>query len=159
MQALAKSNFGLAERCAWECGDLSGLLLLYTSLGDSKGLAKLATRVGRPLSCPTPALPPFSRRHAWGLSCVQATEQGKANVGFTAYFLLGKMEECIELLLKVRKGPSLLLLLSPPRPHVLVLLCVLPRRTGSPRPPSWRGPTCRRKCRASCSSGRTTWPR
>lgn len=45
LQALVKSNFALAERCAWEAGDLSGLLLLYTSLGDGKGLLKLANKV------------------------------------------------------------------------------------------------------------------
>jgi hypothetical protein len=44
-QAIAKSDFTLAERCAWEADDLSGLLLLYTSLGDATGLLKLATRV------------------------------------------------------------------------------------------------------------------
>jgi hypothetical protein len=45
-QALMKSDFALAETCAWESGDMSGLLLLYTSLGDAKGLLKLATKVG-----------------------------------------------------------------------------------------------------------------
>ena len=44
-QATTKSDFPLAERCAWESGDLSGLLLLYTSLGDADGMLKLATRV------------------------------------------------------------------------------------------------------------------
>lgn len=44
-QATTKSDFPLAERCAWESGDLSGLLLLYTSLGDADGMLKLAQRV------------------------------------------------------------------------------------------------------------------
>ncbi len=51
-QAIAKSDFPLAERCAWEADDLSGLLLLFTSLGDATGLSKLAARVGhRGMGC------------------------------------------------------------------------------------------------------------
>ena len=77
--ALVKSDFALAEKCAWEAQDWSGLLLLYTSLGDGGGLLKLAQ---------------------------QATAQGKGNVGFLAFFLLGKMEECLELLIKTDRVPE-----------------------------------------------------
>ena len=77
--ALVKSDFALAEKCAWEAQDWSGLLLLYTSLGDGAGLLKLAQ---------------------------QATAQGKGNVGFLAFFLLGKMEECLELLIKTDRVPE-----------------------------------------------------
>jgi len=77
--ALVKSDFALAEKCAWEAQDWSGLLLLYTSLGDGGGLLKLAQ---------------------------QATAQGKGNVGFLAFFLLGKMEECLELLIKTDRIPE-----------------------------------------------------
>lgn len=51
--------------------DLSGLLLLYSSLGDAEGVSKLATL---------------------------AKEQGKNNVAFLCLFMLGKLEDCLELL-------------------------------------------------------------
>lgn len=77
--AMVKSDFALAEKCAWEAQDWSGLLLLYTSLGNAEGLLKLAQ---------------------------EATAQGKGNVGFLAFFLLGKVEECIELLIKTDRIPE-----------------------------------------------------
>ena len=51
--------------------DLSGLLLLYSSLGDAEGMSKLASL---------------------------AKEQGKNNVAFLCLFMLGKLEDCLELL-------------------------------------------------------------
>lgn len=77
--AMVKSDLTLAEKCAWEAQDWSGLLLLYTSLGNAEGLLKLAQ---------------------------EATAQGKGNVGFLAFFLLGKVEECIELLIKTDRIPE-----------------------------------------------------
>lgn len=61
----------MAEECLKYANDLSGLLLLYSSLGDAEGITELAT---------------------------SAKEQGKNNVTFLCMFLLGKVEECIQLL-------------------------------------------------------------
>lgn len=61
----------MAEECLKYANDLSGLLLLYSSLGDAEGITELATL---------------------------AKEQGKNNVTFLCMFLLGKVEECIQLL-------------------------------------------------------------
>lgn len=62
----------LAEDCLLHGMDFSGLLLLYSSLGDAQGISKLASL---------------------------AKEQGKNNVAFLCLFMLGKLEECIQLLL------------------------------------------------------------
>jgi len=52
---------------------LSGLLLLYSSLGDAEGISKLATL---------------------------AKEEGKNNVAFLCLFMLGKLEDCLQLLVE-----------------------------------------------------------
>lgn len=62
----------MAEECLKHAMDLSGLLLLYSSLGDAEGISKLASI---------------------------AKEQGKNNVAFLCLFMLGKVEECLELLI------------------------------------------------------------
>lgn len=53
--------------------DLSGLLLLYSALGDADGLMKLAAL---------------------------AKEQGKNNVAFLCLFMLGQVEDCLHLLVE-----------------------------------------------------------
>lgn len=53
--------------------DMSGLLLLYSSLGDAEGLTKLAAL---------------------------AKEQGKNNVAFVCLFMLGQVEDCLHLLVE-----------------------------------------------------------
>jgi len=53
--------------------DLSGLLLLYSSLGDADGMMKLAAL---------------------------AKEQGKNNVAFLCLFMLGQVEDCLHLLVE-----------------------------------------------------------
>lgn len=63
----------VAEECLGHAKDLSGLLLLYSALGDAEGLEKL---------------------------CASAKENGKNNVAFVSLFLLGKVEECVELLIE-----------------------------------------------------------
>lgn len=63
----------MAEECLLHAMDLSGLLLLYSSLGDSEGITKLAS---------------------------MAKEQGKNNVAFLCFFMLGKLEECLQLLIE-----------------------------------------------------------
>lgn len=63
----------MAEDCLSHGKDFSGLLLLYSSLGDAQGILKLTSL---------------------------AKEQGKNNVAFLCLFMLGKVEECIQLLLE-----------------------------------------------------------
>jgi predicted urease superfamily metal-dependent hydrolase len=62
----------MAEECLLQAKDLSGLLLLYSSLGDSEEIEKLAS---------------LSKEH------------GKNNVAFLCFFMLGKLEDCIQLLI------------------------------------------------------------
>lgn len=63
----------LAEACLKNAMDLSGLLLLYSSLGDAEGILELASL---------------------------AKENGKNNVAFLCLFMLGKLEECLQLLIE-----------------------------------------------------------
>jgi len=65
-------QFKVAGECFEHAKDLSGFLLLNSALGDAKGLTKLA---------------------------VTAKEQGKINVAFLSLFLLGKVEDCVQLLI------------------------------------------------------------
>ncbi|KAL9678870.1 hypothetical protein QQ045_016721 [Rhodiola kirilowii] len=76
-------KFELAEKCLKRATYLSGLLLLYSSLGDAEGIKGLASL---------------------------AKEQGKNNVGFLCLFMLGKIEECLQLLIDrlIRKLLNLL---------------------------------------------------
>jgi coatomer subunit beta' len=77
--AMSAGKLDLAEECLSHAADLSGLLLLYSALGDAEGMAKLA---------------------------VLAREQGKNNVTFLCLFMLGKLEECIELLVESNRIPE-----------------------------------------------------
>lgn len=63
----------VAEECLNQAKDQSGLLLLYSAVGDAEGLERLAA---------------------------SARENGKNNVAFVSLFLLGKVEECIDLLIE-----------------------------------------------------------
>ena len=65
-------QFDLAEKCLENAKDFSGMLLLYSSIGDAEGISQLAT---------------------------VAKEQGKNNVAFLCLFMLGKLEECLQLLI------------------------------------------------------------
>jgi coatomer subunit beta' len=69
----------VAEECLRHAVDLSGLLLLHSALGDVEGMQKLATL---------------------------AREHGKNNVAFLSLFLLGKLEECIQLLVDSNRIPE-----------------------------------------------------
>jgi coatomer subunit beta' len=69
----------LAENCALRSGDLSGLLLLYSSSGNKRGMEELAE---------------------------EAKRSGRLNVAFIAYFLTGKLEEAIELLIENGRVPE-----------------------------------------------------
>ncbi|CAL2245583.1 unnamed protein product [Prunus armeniaca] len=77
--AMSTGKLDMAEECLKHAMDLSGLLLLYSSLGDAEGIAKLATL---------------------------AKEQGKNNVAFLCLFMLGRLEECLELLVASNRIPE-----------------------------------------------------
>jgi coatomer subunit beta' len=77
--ALANGDVALAQTCAEKSGDLSGLLLLYSSSGDRQGIETLA---------------------------LQAKEAGRSNVAFLAYFITGQVEQCIQLLLDTGRIPE-----------------------------------------------------
>merc|ERR1712146_845952 len=77
--ALTQSEFALAEKCSIESSDMSGLMLLYTSLGNYAGMEMLAEK---------------------------SLKLGKTNVAFATLFLLGKVEQCIELLIKTERVPE-----------------------------------------------------
>ena len=74
--ALNDSNMDLFEDCALRSDDLSGLLLLYTSTGDAKGMEKLTSL---------------------------AKEKGRNNVAFMALFYQNRLKECVELLLETQR--------------------------------------------------------
>ncbi|KAK4762934.1 hypothetical protein SAY86_008702 [Trapa natans] len=77
--AMSTGKLGMAEECMKHAMDLSGLLLLYSSLGDAEGISELASL---------------------------AKEQGKNNVAFLCLFMLGKLEECLQLLVASNRIPE-----------------------------------------------------
>ncbi|CAL8172251.1 unnamed protein product [Prunus armeniaca] len=77
--SMSTGKLEMAEDCLSHGKDFSGLLLLYSSLGDAQGILKLASL---------------------------AKEQGKNNVAFLCLFMLGKVEECIQLLLESERIPE-----------------------------------------------------
>lgn len=77
--ALVSSDLQLAEECLVRAADLPGLLLLYSSCGHAEGMDKLAEL---------------------------ATLKGKLNIAFICYFLRGKTEECLQLLIDAGRAPE-----------------------------------------------------
>jgi coatomer subunit beta' len=77
--ALSKWDFKLAELALWNSDDVTGLLLLYTSLGDAQGLEKLAK---------------------------YSSQIGRHNVAFTSLFLLHRIGDCIDLLITGGRYPE-----------------------------------------------------
>ncbi|AQK80377.1 Coatomer subunit beta'-3, partial [Zea mays] len=77
--AMSTGKLEMAEECLLQAKDLSGLLLLYSSLGDAEGIEKLASL---------------------------AKEHGKNNVAFLCLFMLGKVEDCIQLLVDSSRIPE-----------------------------------------------------
>ncbi|XP_024969366.1 coatomer subunit beta'-2-like isoform X2 [Cynara cardunculus var. scolymus] len=77
--AMSTGMLDMAEDCLKHANDLSGLLLLYSSLGDAEEIAKLASL---------------------------AKENGKNNVAFACLFLLGKLEDCLQLLVDSNRIPE-----------------------------------------------------
>ncbi|KAK9060480.1 hypothetical protein SSX86_021184 [Deinandra increscens subsp. villosa] len=77
--AMSAGMLDMAEDCLKHANDLSGLLLLYSSLGDAEEIAKLASL---------------------------AKENGKNNVAFACLFMLGKLEDCLQLLIDSNRIPE-----------------------------------------------------
>ncbi|KAL8153116.1 hypothetical protein V2J09_010876 [Rumex salicifolius] len=77
--AISTGKLEMAEECLRSAMDLSGLLLLYSSIGDAEGLSRLGNL---------------------------AQEQGKNNVAFLCLYMLGKLEECLELLVDCNRIPE-----------------------------------------------------
>ena len=70
--AMAKCQFGLALECLHHAHDFGGLLLLATSAGDAGTVDKLTQL---------------------------STSEGHNNIAFMANFLLGRTEECLQILI------------------------------------------------------------
>lgn len=77
--AISKCQFGLAQECLHHAQDYGGLLLLATASGNASMVAKLAEGAER---------------------------DGKNNVAFMTYFLQGKLDNCLELLIKTNRLPE-----------------------------------------------------
>ncbi|GAA5949972.1 hypothetical protein JCM10213_004272 [Rhodosporidiobolus nylandii] len=78
-RALQGWKVHLAEECFKQAGDLSALLLIYTSTGDRSGLENLVER---------------------------AREQGAYNIAFAASLQLGDAPKCVEQLLATDRAPE-----------------------------------------------------
>ena len=63
----------------WRAKDLSGLLLLYSAKGSAEGMQKLVDL---------------------------SKDQGKQNVAFLGLFLLGQLDECVDLLVSTGRTPE-----------------------------------------------------
>uniref|UniRef100_A0A8C1TKX1 Coatomer subunit beta' n=1 Tax=Cyprinus carpio TaxID=7962 RepID=A0A8C1TKX1_CYPCA len=77
--AISKCQFSLAQECLHHAQDYGGLLLLATASGNAAMVAKLAEGAER---------------------------DGKNNVAFMTYFLQGKLDNCLELLIKTNRLPE-----------------------------------------------------
>ncbi|KAK6153692.1 hypothetical protein DH2020_013331 [Rehmannia glutinosa] len=77
--AMSTGMLEMAEECLKQANDLSGLLLLYSSLGNAEGITELASL---------------------------AKEHGKNNVAFLCLFMLGKLEDCLQLLVDSNRIPE-----------------------------------------------------
>lgn len=77
--ALKVTDLDLTESSSIASNDFSGLLLLYSAIGNLEGMEKLAT---------------------------MAAEGGKTNVAFVAYLLTGNVEACADLLISTERLPE-----------------------------------------------------
>ncbi|NWV58668.1 COPB2 protein, partial [Malurus elegans] len=77
--AISKCQFSLAQECLHHAQDYGGLLLLATASGNANMVNKLAEA---------------------------AEKDGKNNVAFMSYFLQGKLDSCLELLIKTGRLPE-----------------------------------------------------
>nr|XP_019042589.1 coatomer beta' subunit [Kwoniella bestiolae CBS 10118]OCF21519.1 coatomer beta' subunit [Kwoniella bestiolae CBS 10118] len=78
-KALAAWQMDLAQEAFEKAGDLSALLLLFTSLSDRKGLERLGSL---------------------------AKEKGQNNIAFASYLQLGDSKSCIEILSNTNRLPE-----------------------------------------------------
>jgi len=77
--ALKNNDFELAEAASIASDDFSGLLLLYSALGNLEGIERLAK---------------------------MASDGGKTNVSFVANLLTGQVENCADLLVQTSRLPE-----------------------------------------------------
>lgn len=77
--ATTESKFVLAQECLHKAQDFGGLLLLATSSGNAEMVKKLSDTT---------------------------SEAGKNNVAFMANFLLGNLEECLQILISTNRLPE-----------------------------------------------------
>ncbi|XP_061575002.1 coatomer subunit beta'-like [Cololabis saira] len=77
--ATTKCQFSLAQECLCQAKDYGGLLLLATASGNVEMVGKLAEG---------------------------AESDGKTNVAFLTYFLQGRLDECLDLLIKTNRLPE-----------------------------------------------------
>mmetsp|Transcript_9880 Transcript_9880/g.18583 ORF Transcript_9880/g.18583 Transcript_9880/m.18583 type:complete len:1057 (+) Transcript_9880:55-3225(+) len=77
--ALRVSNFELCEAASLASNDYAGLLLMYSAIGNFTGMESLAKA---------------------------AEADGKTNIAFTAYFLTGNVEACIDILVSTNRLPE-----------------------------------------------------
>ncbi|XP_033953209.1 coatomer subunit beta'-like [Pseudochaenichthys georgianus] len=77
--ATTKCQFGLAQECLHNAQDYGGLLLLATASGNSTMVGKLAEAAER---------------------------DGKTNVAFLTYFLQGRLDKCLDLLIATNRLPE-----------------------------------------------------
>lgn len=77
--AINKCDFTLAQEALHNANDMGGLLLLATSAGNADMIEKLATT---------------------------AEASGKNNVSFTSYFILGKLDKCLDILVNTERIPE-----------------------------------------------------
>ncbi|XP_041377525.1 coatomer subunit beta'-like isoform X2 [Gigantopelta aegis] len=77
--AIKKCEFGLAQECLHQAQDFGGLLLLAGSAGNADMVSKVAST---------------------------AEKAGQNNVAFLSYFTLGRLEECLEVLINTGRLPE-----------------------------------------------------
>ncbi|KAM9317649.1 coatomer subunit beta'-like isoform 2-T2 [Pholidichthys leucotaenia] len=77
--AATKSQFSLAQECLYQAHDYGGLLLLATSSGSTDLVGQLAEGAER---------------------------DGKTNVAFLTYFIQGRLDKCLDLLIKTNRLPE-----------------------------------------------------
>ncbi|KAK7882773.1 hypothetical protein WMY93_028947 [Mugilogobius chulae] len=77
--ATTKCHFSLAQECLHHAQDYGGLLLLATASGNTQMVGKLAQG---------------------------ADADGKTNVAFLAYFMQGRLDKCLDLLIKTDRLPE-----------------------------------------------------
>ncbi|XP_060069348.1 coatomer subunit beta'-like isoform X3 [Ylistrum balloti] len=77
--AISKCEFGLAQECLHQAQDFGGLLLLASSAGNSQMVARLGET---------------------------AANAGQNNVSFISNFVLGRLEECLEVLIRTERIPE-----------------------------------------------------